>query len=230
MNGFNKEELLILSKLAEQRSKVYMFLSTFYNLRPRTDFVKRLKEIAMQGLLRSSIAEDSELMKEGFTTLEVFINSISDISEDRVAEELAIDFTRLMRGIKEGYGPPPPYESVWRGEGRVMGRWTEKVLKTYHDSGIGMDLEDELPDYIGIELKFMSLLCYKEAEALRDGDLEKRRRFLDIEKAFFNDHIIAWIPAFTEVMSKEARTAFYKAVAKITEGFLRLDEEVIRSL
>ncbi len=111
-----------------------------------------------------------------------------------------------------------------------MGRDTEEVLRAYHDSGIGMDLGDELPDYIGIELKFMSLLCYKEAEALRAQDMEKRAGVLNTERAFFKEHIITWIPAFTSLMAKEAKTAFYRAVAMSTEGTLRLDEGVISSL
>ncbi len=96
---------MTLAQEAELRSKIYMLLSTFYVLRPRADFVKRLKDTSFREVM-GNVAEESSPMNEGLRVLQAFVNSIKDMPEDVVAEDLAIDFTRLMRGIKEGYGPP----------------------------------------------------------------------------------------------------------------------------
>jgi len=222
----------LLSSLAEDRSSIYMLLSTFYMKRPEVEFVKKLKthDFIQNIKIALSQEEDENTFSDGLKLLEAFINSVKDIPETEVSENLAIDFTRLLRGIKKGYGPPPPYESVWRGEGRVMGQWTEKVLKEYGDSGIGMDLSDELPDYIGIELKFMALLCYKEAQAWRDNDQAMALRFLEFEKRFINEHLKNWVPEFCNIMEEEARTSFYKAVAVLTKGFLEMEGNQMNNL
>jgi len=227
-----EEEALLLSSLAEDRSSIYMLLSTFYMKRPEVEFVKKLKthDFIQNIKIALSQEEDENTFSDGLKLLEAFINSVKDIPETEVSENLAIDFTKLFRGIKKGYGPPPPYESVWRGEGRVMGQWTEKVLKEYGDSGIGMDLSDELPDYIGIELKFMALLCYKEAQAWRDNDQAIALRFLELEKRFINEHLKNWVPEFCNIMEEEARTSFYKAVAVLTKGFLEMEGNQIKDL
>ena len=216
-------EILLLGRYAEDRSRIYMLLSTFYMERPREEFVKKLKKDEFIETLKKALSSDECEIKDGLMVLETFINSIKDIPEVEVAENLTVDFTRLFRGIKKEYGPPPPYESVWRGEGRVMGQWTEKVLKEYADSGIGIDLSDELPDYAGIELKFMALLCYKEAEAWRDNDSVTALKFLGLEKRFMDEHLKNWIPEYCHIMADEARTNFYKGVAIITKGFLRIE-------
>jgi len=225
----SEEEALLLSSLAEDRSSIYMLLSTFYMKRPEVEFVKKLKNSEFIQNIKSALSQDETTsgIGEGLKILEAFINSMKGIPEAEVSENLAVDFTRLFRGIKKGYGPPPPYESVWRGEGRVMGQWTEKVLKEYADSGIGMDLSDELPDYIGIELKFMALLCYKEAQAWRDNERTMALRFLELEKRFLNEHLKNWVPEFCNIMEEEARTSFYKAVAVLTKGFLEIERAQI---
>ena len=217
-----EEETLLLGNQAENRSRIYMLLSTFYTQRPRKEFVEKLKKDEFVKNLKIAILGDEGEMKEGLKNLELFVNSIKDISEMEVAKNLSVDFTRLFGGIKKGYGPPPPYESVWRSEGRIMGEWTEDVLREYYEAGIGIDLSDELPDSIGAEMKFMALLSYHEAEAWRKNDVSNASRFLQMEQQFLNDHLLQWIPEFCIRMEEEAKSSFYKGIAIFTREFIKL--------
>jgi len=223
----------MLNELAEIRSRVYMLLSYFYLQRPNEDFVRKLKSKEFMEILKFTSNHFEEeaypQIMEGLKLIETYVNSIRELSEEEIALDLAVDFTRLFRGVKEGYGPPPPYESVWRGEGRVWGEWTQRVLKEYADSGIGMDLFDELPDYIGIELKFMSLLCFKEAEAIKNNDAKVGLELQQLEKKFLFDHLTNWIPKFCSIVKKEAKTPFYKGVADLTIGILEYDRSTFLS-
>lgn len=135
--GLKEEELFLLNKEAEDRSKVYLLLSNFYLQRPDRQLLTRLRTPDFINAMRSFLSEDEFI--DAIRLLEGFINSIKDIPDNEVLDILGVDWTRLFRGIKKGYGPPPPYESVWRGEGRIMGEWTRKVLESYHQAGIGMD-------------------------------------------------------------------------------------------
>ncbi|GAB4539402.1 MAG: molecular chaperone TorD family protein [Thermodesulfovibrionia bacterium] len=219
----------MLYREAEDRSRIYMLLSTFYLQRPNEEFIRRFRLLLRHpssestNIIRDAISNDNEMI-EGFKTFELFLNLIKDIPEAEVIDSLAVDWTRLFRGIKEGYGPPPPYESVWRGEGRIMGEWTQKVLEMYRFADIGMDIGDELPDYIGIELKFMARLCYEESVMWRENNPSGARRFLEMERDFLKGHIRAWVPAFISQAIEDTETGFYKAALELTHAFLELDE------
>lgn len=225
--GFKEEDRVLLQSRAEMRSKVYMLLSMFYTERPRPELVMKLRSHEFISGLKNVMREDEGKINDAINIFEAFINSINDQSETDVAENLAVDFTRLFRGIKKGYGPPPPYESVYRGEDRVMGKWTEEVLKRYSEAGIGMDMLDELPDYIGIELKFLALLSYREAEAWKGNNIPAATKFLKYQQEFMDSHIHKWIPAFCSLVEEEARTSFYKGVALLTTGFIEIDKDQI---
>ena len=91
-------------------------------------------------------------------------------------------------------------------------------------------MEDELPDHIGIELKFMSLLCYKEMEMWNKGKIESAFEVLERENDFLKFYLLAWTPFYLNEMEKEAETDFYKGVALLTKSFLYFDKEVIEEI
>jgi len=214
-------EIDFLKNLAELRSRTYWFLSRLYMSKPDEkllrDLRNNLKALDMHG------DELSELIG-------LIVESIEG-DERELSERLAVEFTRLFRGIKKGYSPPPPYESVYMGEGMVMGEATLSVLKFYSEAGFGIIDEEEGPqDYIGVELKFMSLLCYKEMESWKAGRSDQGERYLELERRFLDEHILQWVPDFCRRVEAEAKEEFYVGVARLTESFLRIDAENIRVL
>ena len=133
--------------------------------------------------------------------------------------------------MKPGYGPPPPYESVYsessqQDGGQVIG----DVLKAYREEGVDIDEKArQRPDYIGIELDFMRHLTEKEMERWNKSAHKEAIKYLTTEKDFLAKHIVPWIPKFCDAALKEARTDFYRGVAKLTKGFLQLEEENIEA-
>lgn len=215
-----------LSKLAEHRSRIYGFLSSFYNGVPKEEFInKLLSEGFLVELENLATLAEGEL-REGAELLEQFLRLNSERRLEELTEELAVEFTRLFRGIKPKYSPPPPYESVYRNEGRVMGASTLRVINTYLEAGFALNEEfGGPPDYIGTELKFLALASYREAESWKKGDMKEAERLLKVQKRFVEEHALAWIPNFCDVILQEAESEFYKGVAKLTRGFLKLDAE-----
>ncbi|CUS85123.1 chaperone TorD involved in molybdoenzyme TorA maturation [Candidatus Kryptonium thompsonii] len=220
-----------IEKQAKERSKVYRLLSMFFLKNPSNEFLKKIKDDEfLENILRICDYGEEEF-KKPVSYIKNFLESAKRNNfEDKILESLQVDFTKLTRGIKRGYGPPPPYESVWRGSSSIMSEWTEKVLRFYAEAKIGMDLEDELPDHIGIELKFMSLLCYKEMEMWNKGKIESAFEVLERENDFLKFYLLAWTPFYLNEMEKEAETDFYKGVALLTKSFLYFDKEVIEEI
>jgi TorA maturation chaperone TorD len=164
-------------------------------------------------------------MREGLRLIEGFIRDSQAKPVDELRTELGVERTRLLRGVKPGYGPPPPYESVYVGSDRQpLMQASVAVRQIYAEAGVELPEEvRDQPDFIGFELDFMRHLAEKEATAWTDADREQALRFLEQERAFLEEHITRWIPRFCEVMAQEARLDFYRGIARMTKGFV-LDE------
>lgn len=214
---------------ALNRCRVYAFLEQFYNGVPTENFVEKLfNEGFIKNLEDLTKLAGGEL-REGAELLEYFIKLSSSKNLAQLTEELAVEYTRLFRGLKPRYSPPPPYESIYRGEDRVMGESTLSVMRSYLDAGVALDKEyGGPPDYIGTELKFMALTSYREAENWREGaaeSIEEAKRLLKVQERFLKEHMHNWIPKFCDVMLEEAESDFYRAVAKFTRGFIGVERE-----
>ncbi len=225
-----EEEIILNSKEADRRSRVYLLLSGFYTERPGEEFIAKLQTDKFRNTLKILSSSEDSKIAEAAELFNAFLNSTRNTLIEEVAVELGVDFTRLFRGVKKDYGPPPPYESLWRGEDRVMGEWTLKVLEKYQNSGISMDMSDEIPDYIGIELKFMSLLCFHEAKCWKEIKIENALRFLEIEAQFLRDHLGVWTPAYVAKALESAKTLFYKAALHLTAGVLEMEQSALMSM
>jgi TorA maturation chaperone TorD len=213
--------------LAASRSRVYGFLGAVYNRLPDEGFAESLSGSDLAGFL-SSLAGTEDLpesMREGLGLIEGFVRDSEAKPVDELQTELAVERTRLLRGLKPGYGPPPAYESVWLGsDQQPVVQASVAVRQAYAESGV--DLPEEVrdqPDFIGLELDFMRHLTEKEAQAWSGGDREGALKALEKERAFLEEHIARWIPRFSEVMVEEARLDFYRGIARMTKGFV-LDE------
>ncbi|MFQ6126871.1 MAG: molecular chaperone [Candidatus Heimdallarchaeota archaeon] len=216
-----------LSELADARSKIYGWLSSIYLKIPDRNFVKILmgKNFNVHLASLSHSADLPEEMRDGIKIVEDFIERSKDKSLEELRDGLAVEHTRLFRGVKRLYGPPPPYESVYVEKGLVMGESTAKVKKKYAEAGISLadDLKGEPPDYIGFELDFIRYLCSEEAEAWRESRRDVALKYLNMESRFLYEHLMRWVPKFCDIVVDETKLDFYRGMAKITKGFIDFD-------
>lgn len=205
---------------------MYEFLSYAYTQNPSASFLDSLRSIGFStGLeeLRKLFegVPGSEELLEDLAVLRTAV-SFSKERRDEVLPRLQEDYVRLFRGIRRGYGPPPPYESVYRSE-HVMSDPTSDVLTLYHKAGLEVR-GGEPPDHIGFELSFMAYLCKKEEEYRMAGDLMSATGFTSFQDDFLSDHILTWVPQFcTKIL--DYNSAFYAAVAELTMSWLLLEEK-----
>jgi TorA maturation chaperone TorD len=205
------------SDLASSRAKAYNFLASAY----------------LQVLTKELIAEflnhpPFSVKSEGMSKIEKFFTENRVKSPELLHDELNREYLRLFGGLPRDSGVPPPYESVWRGEGRLMGKTAMDVLKTYGDVGRGMTSRvSEPPDHIGIELTYVSYLCSKEAGARKSGDADAEIRYLRMQYDFLRQHILKWVPDFCEKIAKSDRTGFYGGIVTLTKEFVLADSEII---
>ncbi len=150
-------------------------------------------------------------------------SSLLSTEASQLATRLGLEYTRLLRGIKQSYGPPPPYESLYR-ENRLMGEATLAVLRHYQQAGYGMLEENVGPqDHLGTELKFMALRCHDEATAWQQAKTTEAMKIRAAQLSFLEHHLLAWVPDYCDRLQQEAQVSFYGAVARLTAKLLTED-------
>jgi len=165
----------------------------------------------------------------GLKAIRTFANGLSFDAMGKLTEALSVEYVRLFRGVKHGYGPPPPYESVYLGEGVVFGQTTSAVRREYEESGfmLAEHQAGEPPDHIGYELQFMHCVCAGEAEAWRVGHRDKAWASLNLERAFLERHLRRWVTEFCDNVRMYDRLGFYRSWADVTEGWIAFDYQLI---
>jgi len=216
LGELTKEEI---AKFNLDRSKIYAFLARVYREEIDQGFLKQMAKKPVK-------IEDPEIDK-GYRMLERFMQQTKGRD---VLDDLAAEYADMFLGF--GRDPAYPCGSVYLSKKKlVMQEQRIQVLEMYRRFGLGRIREFKEPeDHIAIELEFMSYLCQETKEALVDGCMDDASRVLEAQSSFLNEHLKPWVPKFCDDIQACAKLDFYRAVAKITEGFLGLEEENISQL
>ena len=201
---------------ASLRAGAYSFLASIYLGAPAKKLITEL-------LRKRPFSIESQGMK----ILNEFLSQ-NKLTSPELLEKLVTEHVRLFGGVSPGFGPLPPYESIWRGEGRVMSSVTTKVLQAYDEADVEPTTRlAEPPDHVGLELGFLSYLCNRENDARRNNDPKCAAKCMHMEYEFLRDHILEWVPIFCDQIAENDRTGFYRAIAILTKEFILADGEEI---
>jgi len=214
-----------LRSLILNRSSTYRFLARIYRVEVDKELLEQMSEID------PPINTDVDLpeITEGYRMLKGFLKHLTKST----ITDLAVEYATIFLGVSQGRkGGAYPYESVYTSPDRlVVQEARDQVLKAYREEGLdrGEDF-DEPEDHIALELEFMSYLCQKTAEALESDNGDSTLGYLEKQKYFLEKHLIPWVPAFCDDVQRLAQGDFYKAVAKITIGYLDMEQNLIGKL
>lgn len=222
LNSITDEEW---AAMASSRSELYGFLGAVYCRLPDDKLAESLASEELSSFL-SSVSQAKDLpvdMSQGLGLIENFIRESQEKDKEQLKTALGVERTMLLRGIKPGYGPPPPYESIYSSANEKQPNMavTVSVKKEYADAGVVLpdDVKDQ-PDFVGLELDFMRYLTEKEAQAWKQQNRKGAFAFMEKEQTFLIDHILKWIPRFCDIMQEKASLGFYQGIAKLTKGFV----------
>lgn len=160
--------------VAATRSQVFGFLGSLYCRLPDEQFVEGLLAPETEEFL-NCLAQAEELpqeVREGALLVKRFAEDSRTKPIDELKTKINVERTRLFRGVKPGYGPLPPYESVYADPSNkeVDPYPMAAVAKAYAEAEAILPTENyDQPDYIGFELDFMRHLCAKESAACLRG-------------------------------------------------------------
>lgn len=217
-----------ISTLATVRSRLYGFLGAVFNRLPDKQFATSLASGELSNLL-ATIAEVEDLtadVREGLELIKQYIQQVKGKPVEELKTELAVDRTRLVRGLTPALSPLPPYESEYVGGAEHIMAASMSVAREYAAAGVALPKEvSERPDFIGFELDFMRHLCEQEAQAWSEQDRPGALALMQKERAFLDAHLARWVPRFCDAMSDKAQLDFYRGIARMTKGVVLGDAQ-----
>src|SRR3990172_1400940 len=158
------------TSLARARAEVHAFLGGALRPPLRQPFGNVVSPSRLRSLRRAG----SQLPIPGWRTATdayaQFVADGDDVSPERLRQELMAEYCRLFVG--PGKLRCPPFESVYRDGGTVMGSSTYGVLQCYQEGRFQPAGPREPPDHMASELQFMSHLCRQEGDSWRATSIE----------------------------------------------------------
>ena len=193
----------------KERREVYDLLARSFDA-PTPGLVKTLADGSFSQILECI---NTPKVQKG----EKLILNMKGLDDEELLDILEKEYTAIFF---DTYMPfIPPYESIYRGEKHVMGKYARDAEAFYRKIGLGADLE--MPDHISHECEFVSILCEKES------DSEENEKYRTMREEFLCNHLLVWGSAFCSDLAALAKSDFYKGVSLIGEEFFDLEYNVI---
>lgn len=211
-----------VAELLEVRKNFYSFLERAFAAEPSREIV----EMLLRGEI--PLPDESELVGEklsdGVKLIKEYVRQAAGPEE--AYRELVDDFTELFL---DPFEPKVyPYESMYV-DGHMLGRPLVAVKEFLARTAIkrGPTFRDP-EDHVAFELGVMRHLC--EEAASHVSDRRKLVELLKLQKEFLETHLLNWVPQLCSDLFLKSKTNFYRGVAKLAEGFLELEKELINFL
>jgi len=193
--------ILSMSMIISDASKPLSLLSSIYLCKPTKEALNNW---------RALLSEDAPISLQ---ELKDAIKKI-DASSQKELEDLLWEYTRLFIGPYKL--PSPPWESVYTSpKGLMMQEAASEVQNIYRAAGLTVNSRDIMPDHIGTELNFLSILLQRI-----NTDGGGTTNYIKVVEKFLNEHLMKWVPQFTRDMEEAADLLFYKALARVTRNVL----------
>lgn len=168
------------------------------------------------------MGEGQAEIENGMTLLQKWAQDNRTGINDKVYQELKLDYTRLFIGLGEPLAPP--WESTYFSVDQlVFQEQTIQVRNWYRKFGLQTEkLHQEPDDHIGLELSFISFLSSQALEALEAGDEARFTTLIESQEEFLSEHTMRWALQWCKLVEQHAQTEFFRGMGLLTKGALFL--------
>ncbi|WP_101722078.1 TorD/DmsD family molecular chaperone [Eggerthella timonensis] len=187
-----RDELLSLEALLVARAYAYELFHKTFGGEPTEALLAVISSPETEDVLDEYAAESETL-----ANLKAFARGLEKkVGGEGFLDEVRDEFARFFEGPADL--PALPWESTYVGnESTVFQASTLAVREAYRAQGLRATCFKRMPDdHVSIMCSFMSLLALRTLDALRSRDGEAMRALLAAQRAFVDDHMANWLPAY----------------------------------
>ncbi|GAD78999.1 molecular chaperone TorD [Vibrio ezurae] len=205
-----------LKQFNEQRAEIYWWFSSLFSKELTQDDLIAYQTPAVRGFIQG-LAENESL----FASATRLLTALDKLQQREDAQlELSADFCDLF--LTSDKHAALPYASLYLEENKLLnGAPAQKMTQIMLEHGIEVDKGfNEPADHLAIELDFIGNLI------IRSNQLEKQAHLdaaLNEQKLFIEQHLLSWIPQFSENCTQYDEFGFYSAVAELLVNFCEID-------
>jgi TorA maturation chaperone TorD len=217
-----------LIKVHQFREMFYLFLSRSFSREVDRTFLQSLFEVSNSLQASFKEVEESHLTR-GRELLKRFCSEIRGADEEVVIGDLARHYAFIFLGV----GPENVAlcESAYRNEGGLLFQNAYfDILEKYREVGLGKREDFPEPeDHLSLELAYIAHLSRRTISSIEAGKEEEAQKYYQYQRNFLKDHLLPWIPLFAKGLSEISPVPFYKALAYLLEGYIKIDFELLDS-
>lgn len=209
--------------MLEAHEAAWTVLSRLLRVIPAAETVDRVRDPEL--LATWPLRHDNPATDRGLELLE------RSRERSETGDAVARDYRRVFHG--PGPVPAPPYESVHLGvDGLLFDTDTLQVRAFYRRFGLQVPrLNRDPDDHVALELELLATLAGRALDALDSVGSSGREHgygaaagtvdeLLAAIGSFLDEHVLAWVPRFGELVSEHARTDFVTALGHLLVGTL----------
>lgn len=211
------------------RAAVYSALAELYGRPLSEEWVKYFASPAFIYLIESlafSDDHDITLLSAGLDELK---QAVAGQDNPTLCNALHSEYSHLfILGARETVHPfASVYLSEWK---RVQGEAWLAARIFLHEAGYAVKEEQTiLEDHLSVQCEFLGTLCQAAAKATKKKTAGLEELF-KLQNVFLHEHLLTWAPQYCQDLVRVSKHPFYRAAAKITEGFLRLDAHMLKQI
>ena len=229
--SISQERKDALRGVLQFRQSIYLFLSRVFSREADESVLASLEDIRnmMAQLADSPEFADDPDVSAANSFLSLFLAQAGESGKDALLESLAREYAFLFLGV--GSRTVALCESVYRGGGKRLYDDVYFDVKQEYASSGAAKREDfpEPEDHLAVEMAYMAHLCGLSQENL-DSDGTEEAAELARQKAFFEVHLLSWIPALSERLLGVSESVFYSAMANLLRVVINLDARLLAYL
>ncbi len=220
-------EVIETQQAMEERRFAYDLLRRSFREEPSLPY---LEVMTKEDLIESfPFVKENSSINEGVELIKSYVSQ-HDVLDKKIYEQLHWDYTRMFIGPYTL--PAPLWESAYVSEERLLFQEdTLKVRREYFKYNfLPKNYGHEAEDHLGLELDFMFQLNELCITYLGGQDIAALQSVLEDQAAFLSRHLQSFVPRIVLNILNSAETDFYRGLAKILEGFLETDTDLLKEL
>ncbi len=139
----------------------------------------------------------------------------------RAFDEVVSDHTRLFVGPEKLLAAP--WESVYADRDRLVFQAVTLQVRDWYGR-FGLELAGnyrEPEDHVGMEFGFLAHLSQLALRALEAGERGRFDELVQAQRDFLSQHPLRWVPKWCRQMDANARTDYYRGLARLARGVLK---------
>jgi len=218
-----------LIKAHQFREMFYLFLSRSFSKEVDRTFLQSLSEVSNSMQASFGDVEESHL-SHGMELLKDFCSEIRRADEETIIGDLARHYAFLFLGV--GSENVALCESAYRNEGGLLFQSAYfDILEKYREVGLSKREDFSEPeDHLSLELAYLAHLSRQTISSIETGNEARAKKYCQYQLNFVKDHLLSWVPQFAKSLSEISPSNFYKALAYLLEGYIKIDFEFLDSL